>query len=78
MPFYFLMAMRQYGPRFIKHLDDIYIPQLFSPFKFVRVSRGGGYENEGLDYYQYNRSFDVEKIALPAKPEMHYFSYNFV
>lgn len=73
MSFYFLMALRSYGPRFMRHVDELYIPQLFTNYKFIRVSRGGGYENEGLDYYRYTKDFSIEKVALPVKPEMHYF-----
>ncbi|MFZ5941070.1 MAG: LysM peptidoglycan-binding domain-containing protein [Bacteroidota bacterium] len=70
---YFLMGLRAYGPRFIRHLDDMSFPQMFTPFRFVRVNRGGGYENQGLEYYRYTKSFDIIKVQLPVRPEMHYF-----
>jgi len=73
MSFYFLMGLRVYGPRFIKHTDDFTLPQLFTPYKFIRNGRRGGYENQGIDYYQYTPAFDIIKIPLPAMPEMHYF-----
>lgn len=73
MTLYFLNALRSYGSRFILSLDE-YHPELIqgSP-SFERTSRGGGYENSHITFYQFTPDMSIQKIDVPELPEPSYF-----
>jgi len=73
MSFYFMNALRLYGPRFLLSLDD-YAPDMVQlPFEFDRVSRAGGYENNQITFYQFSPDMNISKIDVPELPERTYF-----
>ncbi len=73
MSFYFLNALRLYGPRFILSLDE-YRPGLIQgPFQFERFSGNGGYENVHTTFYQFMPDMSIKQIEVPDLPLRHYF-----
>jgi LysM repeat protein len=73
MTFYFLNALRKYGPRFILSLDE-YRPGLVQgPFQFERISGNGGYENAHTAFYQFLPDMTIKQIDVPDLPLRHYF-----
>ena len=71
--FYFLNALRIYGPRFILNLDEYHPALVLGPFQFDRLSRGGGYENSHTSFYQFLPDMTINEIDIPALPEKDYF-----
>jgi LysM repeat protein len=66
--FYFLNALRQYGPRFILSLDK-YNPQLvLDTYHFSRVGPAGGYENSKISFYQFRADMSIHEINVPELP----------
>ncbi len=69
MTFYFLNALRKYGPRFILSLDQ-YRPELVQdPFTFARFSRGGGYENAHIRFYRFLPDMTIQEFEVPELPQ---------
>lgn len=73
MTLYFLNALRIYGSRFILSLDDYHPELIQGSIKFERLSRGGGYENANLTFYQFAPDMTIHKIEVPELPEPNYF-----
>lgn len=65
---YFLNALRIYGPRFILSLDDYHPDLVLEPYIFDRLSRGGGYENTRINFYQFAPDMSISEIEVPEKP----------
>lgn len=70
---YFISALKEYGPRFIRHISDFEQEATISDFSFERVSRSGGYENRSLKYYFFDNDLNVKEIQLPEAPPIQYY-----
>jgi len=70
---YFISALKDYGPRFIRHISDFEQPATITDLSFERVSRSGGYENRNLNYYYFDTDLNVKEIQLPAAPPAQYY-----
>jgi len=68
---YFMSALREEGRRFILDIDSFKADGTYSDYRFDRVSRKGGYENEALHYYHFGDSLQVTEVQLPEKPPVH-------
>jgi LysM repeat protein len=73
MTLYFLNAIRTYGPRFILSLDEYHPELIQGSIRFDRLSRGGGYENSNITFYQFEADMTIHKIEVPELPERNYF-----
>ncbi len=71
--YYFLDALRRFGPRFILHLNEFESGQVQIPYRFARVSNRGGFENTEMQFYQFTPDLDIRKIEVPDVPRPHYF-----
>ena len=73
LTFYFINALRLYGPRFMLSLDD-YRPDLVNNgYSFSRVTPYGGFENDHIDFYQFTPEKNIEKIEVPEPPKRRFF-----
>lgn len=70
---YFLSALMEYGPRFILKLDDFKPEGMLTEYSFGRLSRASGFENQHLNYYNFDRDMKVYKVDPPEMPETHHF-----
>ncbi len=66
--FYFLNALRLYGPRFIRSLDTYRPGMVQAPFQFRRVAPSGGYENVNIIFYRFSPDMTINKIEVPGLP----------
>ena len=73
MTFYFLNALRTYGPRFILELDDYQPRMVQGPFTFERLSRRGGFENTHIDFYRFNPDMSIQQFEVPELPAKHFY-----
>ncbi len=73
MAYYFINALRIYGPRFILSLDDYHPDLVCGGFRFSRVTSYGGYENEQVNFYQFTPGMRIEKIEVPEPPRRRFF-----
>jgi len=73
MTLYFLNALRMYGSRFILSLDDYHPELIQGSIQFERLSRGGGYENHNISFYQFAPDMTIHKIEVPELPQPNYF-----
>lgn len=73
MTLYFLNALRIYGSRFILSLEEYHPELIQGSIKFDRLSRGGGYENTNITFYQFAPDMTIHKIEVPELPEPNYF-----
>jgi LysM repeat protein len=73
MTLYFLNALRIYGSRFILSLDEYHPELIQGTIQFDRLSRGGGYENTNITFYQFAPGMTIHKIEVPELPERNYF-----
>jgi len=73
LTFYFVNALKIYGPRFILSLDEYHPPQVFDPFHFSRISNAGGYVNRNLTFYHFTPEMNIEEMEVPEAPEREYF-----
>ena len=65
---YFLNAVHMYGKDFEDCLPYMKLNLLQGSYYFKRVSRGGGFMNEGVSVISYNRNFEVERKSVIGKP----------
>jgi len=73
LTFYFVNALRLYGPRFILSLDD-YHPDLVNDcYRFTRVTPYGGYENEQIAFYQFTPEMNIREIEVPEPLRRRFF-----
>lgn len=73
MTYYFINALRLFGPRFILAVEN-YEPNLVQKtYKFKRVTNAGGYENEQITFYQFNPDMSIQEIEVPELPERSFF-----
>jgi LysM repeat protein len=70
---YFLSALMEYGPRFILKLDEFQPNGMLTEFRFERLSRASGYENQMLKFYSFDKDMNVYEVSLPEMPETHHF-----
>lgn len=75
--FYFLNALRLYGPRFIFSLDDYHPETVQHPFEFTRISRAGGYENQQIRFYRFTPGMEIDTLQVPELPERNFFFWPF-
>jgi len=73
MSLYFLNALKSYGRRFILSLDDYQPGLVQGPYKFSRISGGGGYENTQINFYRFLPDMSIQKFEVPPLPEKKYF-----
>ncbi len=73
LTFYFLNALRTYGPRFILSMDEYHPRMIQGPYDFERFSRRGGYENSHITFYQFVPDMTIREIEVPDLPRRHYF-----
>jgi hypothetical protein len=73
MTLYFLNALRNHGPRFILSLDDYHPELVQGSIRFERLSRGGGYENSHITFYQFAPDMTIHALEVPELPERNYF-----
>jgi hypothetical protein len=73
MTLYFLNALRMYGSRFILSLDEYHPELIQGGIQFERLSRGGGYENGHITFYQFAPDMSIHKIDVPELPQPNYF-----
>ncbi|TFH26719.1 MAG: LysM peptidoglycan-binding domain-containing protein [Bacteroidia bacterium] len=73
MTLYFLNALRTYGSRFILSLDEYHPELIQGSIHFDRLSRGGGYENANITFYQFTPDMTIHKIDVPELPQPNYF-----
>jgi len=73
MTFYFLNALRTYGPRFILELDDYRPRMVQGPYTFERLSRRGGFENTHIDFYRFNPDMTIQRFEVPELPAKHFY-----
>jgi hypothetical protein len=73
MTLYFLNALRLYGPRFILSLEEYHPDLVQGTIRFDRISRGGGYENTNISFYQFAPDMSIHKILVPELPRPTYF-----
>jgi len=73
MTLYFLNALRIYGSRFILALDEYYPELIQGSIKFERLSRGGGYENTNITFYQFAPDWSIQEIEVPELPQPNFF-----
>ena len=66
--FYFVNALREFGPRFILSLDQYNPPLVLDPYHFTRVSSSGGYENSKITFYQFRTDMSIVKLKVPELP----------
>ena len=71
--YYFVNALRIYGPRFILSLDDYHPDLVGEGIRFSRVTSYGGYENEQITFYQFTPEMNIEKIEVPEAPGKRFF-----
>jgi LysM repeat protein len=71
LSYYFLKIMKDYGRRFILHLDDSTGAELMNSFKFVPVGGDGGFENRSLMLVKFNDQLEISaepyEIAVPLE-----------
>lgn len=73
MTYYFINALRLFGPSFILNMDH-YEPNLIQKsYKFKRVSNAGGFENEQITFYQFTPDMNIVEIEVPELPERNNF-----
>lgn len=71
--FYFMNALREFGPRFILSLDE-YDPQLvLDQYHFSRISSSGGYENSKISFYQFRPDMSIVEFEVPELPRHDFF-----
>jgi len=70
--FYFIDALRRYGPRFILSLDQYHPALVQHRYDFSRVTNYGGYENRQITFYQFLPDMEIKQILVPAGPVRHY------
>lgn len=70
---YFLSALKEFGPRFIIHLDEFAVNETIAEFDYQRISRKGGYSNNFMRYYHFDEGLVVREIGLPEPPKLHQF-----
>lgn len=73
MTLYFLNALRIYGPRFILSLEEYHPELVQGSIQFDRLSRGGGYENTNITFYQFAPDMTIHRIVVPDLPQPTYF-----
>ena len=71
--FYFVNALREYGPRFILSLDEYKPPMVLDPYDFSRVSSAGGYENSKISFYQFRSDMSIIEFEVPELPRRDFF-----
>ena len=71
--FYFVNALREFGPRFILSLDEYNPSLVLDPYNFVRVSSSGGYENKKISFYQFRSDMSIVEFTVPELPKPDYF-----
>ncbi|MFH0758786.1 MAG: LysM peptidoglycan-binding domain-containing protein [Bacteroidota bacterium] len=73
MTFYFVNALKVYGPRFILSLDDYHPELVLDSYHFSRVSPNGGYENSRISFYQFHPDMSIRRLEIPELPRRQYF-----
>ncbi len=73
LSYYFISALKKYGPRFIMRVEDYQADATISEFRFEKVSRTGGFENRMMKYYYFDPDLEVKEIPLPENPNVQYF-----
>ncbi|MCK5137660.1 MAG: LysM peptidoglycan-binding domain-containing protein [Bacteroidales bacterium] len=73
MTFYFINALRLYGPRFILSLDEYQPGLVQNSYSFSRVTSAGGYENKEITFYQFSPDMSIGEIEVPELPVRSFF-----
>ncbi len=71
--FYFMDALRRFGPGFILQLEQFSTGQVQIPYRFRRVTSYGGFENTSLQFYQFTPELEINRIEVPLPPRPHYY-----
>lgn len=71
--FYFVNALREFGPRFILSLDEYHPELVLDSYGFSRVSSSGGYENSKISFYQFRPDMSIIEFEVPELPRQDFF-----
>lgn len=63
--YYFLNAMKSYGPDFITCLPYMKVDLLQGDFMFRKLNEEGGFENHGLSIIRFNKDYSIIKLNSP-------------
>ena len=63
--YYFLSAMKAYGPDFKNCLPYLQVNLTQGDFLFRKTSQYGGFENHGLSIIRYNKDYTIMKLNGP-------------
>lgn len=65
--FYFLNAMKTFGPEFRACLPHLQVNLTQGDYLFRKVNERGGFENQGLSIIRYNKDYSVAKLNGPVQ-----------
>ncbi len=65
--FYFLQAMKRYGPDFRDCLPVMRTDLLQADYLFRRTGHGSGLENNGISIVRYGKDMNIERLGLNAR-----------
>lgn len=68
--FYFLNALKYFGKDFDACLPYLHIDLIQGNYHFEKVSRFGGYMNQGVSVVSYSRDYEVERIRVKGQPKL--------
>lgn len=68
--FYFLNALNFWGKNFNDCLPFLHINLVQGNYHFEKVSKFGGYMNQGVSVISYNREFDVLRKRVKGQPRL--------
>jgi ABC-type branched-subunit amino acid transport system substrate-binding protein/LysM repeat protein len=65
--FYFLQAMKNYGPDFKDCLPVMNTDLLHADFLFRKSDHRNGFENNGISIVKYNKEMDIKRLGLNGR-----------